>query len=149
MGNQLTPRPIFDTDEQTRKRMRSVRTADTSTEIIVRKLIHALGFRFRLHNKNLPGNPDIVLARYRTVVMVHGCFWHGHRECHKGRQTPSRNVSFWQGKIKYNVEKDDRITEARRSLGWRVIVIWECETKNRDQLTNRLEEELRQRDSNK
>ncbi|WP_311202876.1 very short patch repair endonuclease [Rhizobium sp. SRDI969] len=108
--------------------MRAVRSGDTNPELIVRKLLHALGFRFRLRRADLPGKPDIVLPRYQTVIFVHGCFWHRHT-C-KRASTPKTRTEFWEAKLAGNVARDRRVIDELRALGWRVVVIWECETRS-------------------
>jgi len=95
--------------------------------------MHALGFRFRLHSKGLPGKPDIVLPRYKTVIFVHGCFWHRHRGC-KVATTPKTNTEFWVEKFDRNVVRDERTREQLEGLGWRVIVVWECELRSANQV---------------
>ena len=97
---------------------------DTSPELIVRSTLHRLGYRFRLHVKKLPGKPDIVLAKHRTVIFVHGCFWHRHKGC-KQASTPKSNQAFWQEKFARNVERDRRNVRSLKQLGWKVIIIWE------------------------
>jgi DNA mismatch endonuclease (patch repair protein) len=109
------------------ERMRSIRSEDTKPEIRVRKVLQASGFRYRLHDHRLPGKPDIVLPRWKTVVLVHGCFWHGHR-C-KGSRVPSSNVDYWVRKIAGNKARDATNIATLESLGWRVYVLWECELK--------------------
>jgi len=114
-------------DRATRSRMMSgIRGRDTKPEIIVRKYLHAAGFRFRLAPKNLPGKPDIVLSKYRTAVFVHGCFWHRHSRC-RYATVPATNKSFWAEKFATNVERDHRVQQQLRRDGWRVLVIWECQ----------------------
>lgn len=105
-------------------RMASVRQAGTSPEVIVRRALHALGFRFRLNPATLPGRPDIVLPRYRVAVFVHGCFWHGHA-CRAGRM-PAVRTDYWRPKIQENRRRDRRKCDALRRLGWRVLTVWEC-----------------------
>lgn len=113
-------------DRATRSRMMSgIRGRDTKPEIIVRKYLHAAGLRFRLAPKNLPGKPDIVLSKYRTVVFVHGCFWHRHDGC-KYAAVPATNPAFWRKKFEDNVARDLRVRTLLEALGWRVIVVWEC-----------------------
>jgi DNA mismatch endonuclease (patch repair protein) len=94
--------------------------------MLVRRALHAGGRRFRLHRKDLPGRPDIALTKDRTIVLVHGCFWHCHRGCHISR-VPKTQPSFWQEKFKKNRARDERVQLALEALGWRVVVIWECE----------------------
>lgn len=122
--------------------MSRIRSKDTAPERAVRSLLHQLGFRFRLHRKDLPGHPDIVLPRYRSVVMVHGCFWHRHPGC-KFAYEPKSRVDFWERKFKRNVERDREVREQLENLGWRVLVVWECELRNIDALTKKLRRELR------
>lgn len=109
--------------------MSSIRSRDTAPEIKVRKALHALGFRFRLHRKDLPGNPDIVLFKYHTCIFVHGCFWHRHPGCHRSSM-PQTNAEFWQMKFDKNVARDKSVATQLEQLGWKVMVIWECETHN-------------------
>lgn len=113
--------------------MSRIKSRDTSTELTVRSVLHDMGYRFRLHRKDLPGNPDIVLPKYRTVIFVHGCFWHRHTEC-KYAYTPKSNVEFWEKKFKANVERDQNNNRILQELGWRIIVIWECQTQNLEPL---------------
>lgn len=114
-------------DRATRSRMMSgIRGRDTKPELVVRKYLHAHGLRYRIAPKDLPGKPDIVLPKYRTVVFVHGCFWHRHPGC-KYAATPSTNPDFWQRKFQTNVVRDERIRESLQQAGWRVLIIWECE----------------------
>jgi DNA mismatch endonuclease (patch repair protein) len=114
-------------DEKVSERMKQVRSSNTSIEIEVRKALYRLGYRFRLHIKSLPGTPDIVLKKHRTAIFVHGCFWHGHEKCAKGQRLPVKNFSFWQDKIKKNKARDEKTRTVLTKLGWRVLVIWECE----------------------
>jgi DNA mismatch endonuclease, patch repair protein len=108
--------------------MSKVQSQGTKPEIIVRKRLHSLGFRFRLHNRKLPGTPDIVLPRHHSVIFVHGCFWHHHKGCSKSK-LPSSNTEFWEAKIAENVRRDKKKIAQLKRLGWRVLIIWECETK--------------------
>lgn len=117
--------------------MRAVKRAHTKPEIIVRRALHALGLRFRLHRSDLPGSPDIVLPRLRTVVFVHGCFWHRHPAC-RYATTPKSRQEYWLPKFEANVERDARKEAQLRELGWRVVVIWACETKSLEALEARL-----------
>lgn len=121
--------------------MSGIRGKNTKPELAVRKALFAQGFRYRLHVKNLPGKPDIVLPKYRTVIFVHGCFWHGHN-CRLFR-IPSSNRAFWRAKIRRNQENDRKAVGALRKGGWRVISVWECGLRgrnqpNHEQLGNRL-----------
>lgn len=113
------------------KAMRSVHSENTTPEMAVRSFLHRHGFRFRLHAKNLPGHPDIVLPKYKTVVEVRGCFWHRHHGC-KNATTPSSNMAYWNAKFERNVKRDCENELRLKELGWRVIVIWECELKSPD-----------------
>ena len=117
--------------------MRAVKRAHTRPEIVVRQTLHALGFRFRLHRRDLPGSPDIVLPKFRTVVFVHGCFWHRHSDC-RYATTPKSRQEYWLPKFDANVERDARKEAQLRELGWRVLVMWECETKSLEALEARL-----------
>lgn len=123
--------------EQRRRCMQSIRGKDTKPEIKVRKLCHALGYRFRLHRRDLPGSPDLVFPRLRLCLFVHGCFWHRHSGC-KFAYEPKSRVEFWQNKFEGNVERDSRAESDLRQLGWRVEIIWECETRDSEQLAERL-----------
>lgn len=118
-------------DRATRSRMMSgIRGRDTKPEIVVRKYLHAAGLRFRLAPKNLPGKPDIVLPKYRTVVFVHGCFWHRHEGC-KYAAVPVANASFWREKFIENTARDIRVQKFLKEAGWQVIVFWECDLNHR------------------
>lgn len=110
--------------------MAGIRGKDTKPEVFVRRSLHAAGYRFRLHSKVLPGRPDIVLPRYRTVIFVNGCFWHGHEHCRLFRLPKSRQ-EFWQGKIASNKTRDALKTLELQKAGWKVITIWECALKGR------------------
>lgn len=114
------------------ERMSRIRSSNTAPEVALRCAMHAVGFRFRLHSKGLPGKPDIVLPRYKTVIFVHGCFWHRHRGC-KVATTPKTNTEFWVEKFDRNVVRDARTREQLEGLGWRVIVVWECELRSANQ----------------
>lgn len=111
--------------------MSRIRSKDTAPELAVRSLLHRNGFRFRLHVKELPGKPDIVLSKYKTVIDVRGCFWHRHPGC-KIATTPSTNTEYWLKKFAQNVERDRENEEKLKQLGWNVIVIWGCELKSVD-----------------
>jgi len=117
--------------------MRRVRGRDTTPEMKVRKALTALGVRYRLHRKDLPGNPDIVLPGRRLAIFVHGCFWHGH-DCARGARVPQQNRDYWVAKVGRNMARDAKSTEALATLGWRVEVIWECELKDAQALQDRL-----------
>lgn len=106
--------------------MSRVRSRDTTPELVVRRALHQAGFRYRLHCKDLPGSPDIVLPKYRTVVQVHGCFWHGHY-CSRGNRLPHTNTEYWRRKIQRNRDRDESTRRALSETGWRVVIIWECD----------------------
>jgi DNA mismatch endonuclease (patch repair protein) len=116
------------TQEERSALMRRVGRANTKPELAVRRALHAHGYRFRLHRKDLPGTPDIVLPRYRLAIFVHGCFWHGHQGCSKAR-LPTSRTGWWAEKIERNRLRDKRDEEALEKLGWTVLTIWECEIK--------------------
>ena len=109
--------------------MSRIRSENTKPEKLVRSLLYKAGYRFRIHRKDLPGKPDIVLSKYKTVIFVHGCFWHYHSDCREGR-IPSTNSNFWKNKLSKTVERDKKHQNELRELGWKVIVIWECEVES-------------------
>ena len=111
---------------------------NTRPEVAVRRLLHGLGYRFRLHRRDLPGKPDVVLPKWRTVVLIHGCFWHRHEGCPNTR-TPKSRIDFWTRKFVENVRRDQFAREKLESLGWRVLIVWECELRDIETLTNRIE----------
>lgn len=117
--------------------MAAIRTRDTAPELTVRRIAHRMGLRFRLHPKDLPGRPDVVLPKHRLVVFVHGCFWHRHAGC-RYATTPKSRIAFWTEKFAANVARDARHEAALRELGWRVLVIWECETRDAGTVERRL-----------
>lgn len=117
--------------------MSSVKSRDTKPEVRVRSAAHQLGLRFRLHRKDLPGRPDLVFPRWRVVIFVHGCFWHQHSGCSRAT-IPQSNHEFWREKFRKNMERDAQNLRDLIELGWRPEIIWECETKSRDQLIDRL-----------
>lgn len=119
--------------------MRAVKSANTTPELVVRRLVHAQGYRYRLHRRDLPGQPDLVFARLGRAVQVHGCFWHRHA-CEAGRSTPATRLDYWQAKFARNVARDRRSLRALRRRGWSVLVVWECQTRlsNRAALERRL-----------
>lgn len=130
----------MDTYSSTRRSeiMSRIRDKDTKPEVRVRRALHRMGYRFRLHSKNLPGSPDVVLPKWKTVVLVHGCFWHGCKKCDRGTRVPKTNTDFWLEKIAVNKRRDRRVRSALRAAGWRVIVVWACQTENARKLTARL-----------
>ena len=117
--------------------MRAVPRTNSKPEVQVRKLLHGLGLRFRLHRHDLPGTPDIVLPRHQTIIFVHGCFWHRHWHCPKATM-PKRQIEFWRDKFDRNVDRDKKNNRLLERSGWRVIIIWECETKTPRDLEKRL-----------
>lgn len=117
---------VTQSDHQRSRIMAGVRRTNTRPEIAVRSLLHRNGFRFRLHRRDLPGTPDIVLPRYRTAIFVHGCFWHRHPDCRKAT-VPASNKEFWLQKFANNVARDGKAIIRLRTMGWRVLVVWECE----------------------
>lgn len=121
--------------------MRRVRGKDTTPEMAVRSLLHRLGFRYRLHRPDLPGKPDIVLPKYKAVVFVHGCFWHRHAGCSRA-STPTTRRDYWLPKFRRTVERDKRNHELLRRSGWNVIVVWECELRDIQQLAARLPQQI-------
>ena len=121
--------------------MSRIRSANTRPELKVRSLLHRMGYRFRLHRKDLPGRPDIVLPGKRTVILVHGCYWHRHRGC-KLAYEPKSNREFWESKFNENIKRDNRTQSQLQELNWRVITVWECETRNLEVLASRLAEEI-------
>ncbi|WP_264212990.1 very short patch repair endonuclease [Leisingera thetidis] len=130
MADTLTP-------ERRSANMARIRAKDTKPEMLVRRLVHGLGYRYRLHRKDLPGKPDLVFGPRRKVIFVHGCFWHQH-SCPAGRIPASRR-SYWEPKLLRNKQRDAEQQAVLQAAGWQVLTIWECETKDRDALQNRLE----------
>lgn len=117
--------------------MAAIRSRNTKPEMIVRRLVHRLGFRFRLHRRDLPGRPDLVFPRLRKIVEVRGCYWHMH-DCSFGRVTPRTNANFWHVKRSGNVRRDMRNLARLRALGWEVLVVWECQTRDLSALKGKL-----------
>lgn len=128
--------------------MSRIRSRDTVPELAVRSVLHRLGYRFRLHRRDLPGCPDIILTRLRTVIFVHGCFWHRHQRC-RYAYTPKTRRAFWQKKFADNVDRDHRVKAALRKLGWHIIVVWECQTEDTSNLEVRLTRGLQSSSANK
>lgn len=116
------------TPEQRRFNMQQIKGTNTKPEILLRKLLFSKGFRYRINNKNLPGKPDIVLKKYKTVIFVNGCFWHGHENC-RYYVIPKTRTEFWTDKINGNKKRDKKNTELLIKMGWKVITVWECELK--------------------
>jgi DNA mismatch endonuclease (patch repair protein) len=129
MADNLTP-------AQRSYTMSRVRSTDTTPELVVRRLSYALGYRHRLHRRDLPGTPDLVYPCRRKAIFVHGCFWHGHG-CSRDR-TPASNRTYWNAKRRRNKERDRRNQARLRALGWKVLLIWECELRNRERLRKRI-----------
>jgi DNA mismatch endonuclease, patch repair protein len=122
--------------------MGQVGSKNTKPELIVRSLLHRQGYRFRLHRKELPGKPDVVLPKYKTVIFIHGCFWHRHANC-PDASTPKTRTDFWLKKFSENKVRDEKNQTSLLSRGWNVIVVWECETAKLDKLAARLNKELK------
>ena len=134
------------TASQRHRCMSRIRGKNTKPEIMVRKWLHARGFRFRLHNKKLPGSPDVVLPKYGVAIMVNGCFWHGHKGCRYATK-PKTNVEFWETKIARNRHRDEVTNAHLEALGWHVITVWECELRGKSIVASRLDalaEEIRE-----
>ncbi|MCL4736355.1 MAG: DNA mismatch endonuclease Vsr [Candidatus Omnitrophica bacterium] len=124
--------------------MSRIRSKNTSPELSVRSLLHKSGFRFRLHQRDLPGNPDIVLPKYRTVIFVHGCYWHRHKNC-PFAYTPKSRADFWSRKFEGNVKRDALSKKNLKKLGWKVIIVWECQTRKIESLARHLSNQLKKR----
>lgn len=122
--------------------MSRIRGKDTSPEKLVRSALHQMGFRFSLHRADLPGKPDIVLPKYQTVVFVHGCFWHQHKGC-KRCSIPKSNAEYWRSKLQRNVKRFIDVSKQLSAKGWRIIVVWECKTKNPGKLKKNLAKKIR------
>lgn len=124
-------------DELRSRTMRAVRSKNTKPELIVRRLVHAMGFRFRLHRKDLPGSPDLVFPGRRKVIFVHGCFWHGH-DCARGARQPKTNAEYWIAKITRNRKRDNETYRLLSEAGWTPCIIWECELRDVQHLRQKL-----------
>ena len=122
--------------------MRAVRSTNTTPELRVRKLVHSMGCRYRLHRRDLPGTPDLVFPSRRTVLFVHGCFWHGHT-CKRGARVPKSNIDYWLSKVARNKARDQANIEKLTNNGWKVITVWECEIADLSQLKERLSAEFK------
>lgn len=131
------------TPDQRQRNMAAIRSASTKPELKLRHIMWSLGFRYRINDKKLPGKPDIVLPKYRTVIFVHGCFWHGHKDC-KNASIPKTNTDFWTAKITRNQERDQEVWRQLEAKGWSVIVVWECQLKKAvlEETIRRVEEEI-------
>lgn len=119
--------------------MGRVKQKDTKPELVVRSILHCLGYRYRLHRKDLPGTPDITLPKYRTVIFVNGCFWHKH-DCRRGQSVPKTRTEYWVSKIQKNVERDTKAYASLSELGWKILVIWECQTRDNSKLVTLLKQ---------
>ena len=126
-----------ETPENRSRIMRAVKGRDTSLEMTIRRLIYSMGYRYRLHRKDLPGTPDLVFSSRRSVLFLNGCFWHGH-DCKRGARVPKTNVDYWRNKIARNISRDMQNQAALQAQGWRVLVIWECQIKDESALKRRL-----------
>ncbi|MCE7990094.1 MAG: DNA mismatch endonuclease Vsr [Caldilinea sp. CFX5] len=128
--------------EQRSSTMSRVKSGNTKPERIVRSLLHKIGYRFRLQRKDLPGTPDIVLPKYRSVIFVHGCFWHGHPGCPRAAR-PTTRPEFWNHKLDHNIERDRKAQEELQRLGWRVLIVWQCELRDLTELEAKLRQFLK------
>ena len=129
------------TKQQRSYNMSRIKGKNTKPEILIRKIIHRMGYRFRLHRKDLPGKPDLVLPRLNKIVFVHGCFWHMHN-CRYGKVTPKTRAEFWQTKREGNVKRDKRNIRLLKKQDWQVLVVWECQIRNIEKLRKRIAEFL-------
>jgi DNA mismatch endonuclease (patch repair protein) len=127
----------MESPEVRRRTMQAVKSKDTTPELLVRSLVHRMGYRFRLHREDLPGKPDLVFPGMHKVIFVHGCFWHGHN-CPRGARVPKKNRDYWRNKIGRNQDRDIKILHALKSSGWRAMVLWECELRDQQRLEVRL-----------
>ena len=134
----------METSEIRRRTMQAVKSKDTGPELTVRSLVHGMGYRFRLHRKNLPGKPDLVFPRLRKVIFVHGCFWHGH-DCTRGARVPVQNRVYWTKKIERNKVRDEDVQAALTAAGWEVFVLWECEIRDQEWMGRQLRKFLGRR----
>jgi len=131
------PNMFPDVPEVVRRRMAHIRSSGSRPELAVRSTLHALGYRFRLHRRDLPGCPDLVLASRRKVIFVHGCFWHRHT-CPLARKVPATRQEYWGPKLKRNVERDKAALESLAEMGWEALIVWECETRHLSTMTDQL-----------
>jgi DNA mismatch endonuclease (patch repair protein) len=125
------------TPEQRKRTMRSVHSEHTKPEMVVRRLVHRMGYRYRLHRRDLPGNPDLAFPGRKKVIFVHGCFWHGH-DCAHGRKRPKANATYWNQKLDRNLARDLKNQTLLRQNGWDVMIIWECELRDLDGMRERI-----------
>jgi len=124
--------------------MSHVSGKDTKPELIVRSILHRMGFRFRLYRKDLPGNPDITLPKHKKIIFIHGCFWHGHENCPRSKR-PHSNKDFWDEKLDKNIARDKANIEELNSLGWSVLVVWTCEVRKGEALSEKLHSFLKEK----
>jgi DNA mismatch endonuclease (patch repair protein) len=129
-------------NEERSRIMRAVKSRNTAPELHVRRLVHGLGYRFRLHRKDLPGSPDLVFPGPKKVIFVHGCFWHGH-SCARGARIPQTNTAYWTEKVARNRLRDKKVTRLLKGTGWRHLIVWECEIKQPERLRRKIEKFLR------
>jgi DNA mismatch endonuclease (patch repair protein) len=127
---------VFDKGKRSRI-MGSIKGKNTKPELLVRSMLHKMGYRFRLHRKDLPGNPDIILPKFKKVIFVHGCFWHGHDKCKRSKR-PSTNREFWNEKLNKNIDRDKRNNEELNNKGWESLIVWTCEIKDKELLKQKL-----------
>jgi DNA mismatch endonuclease (patch repair protein) len=132
------------TKEKRSWNMSRIRSKETAPEIAFRKLIHRAGFRYRLYDKTLPGKPDLVLKKYRTVVFIHGCFWHHHKNCQRATR-PKTHKKYWNAKIEGNVERDRKNVKVLKNAGWQVFIVWECELKDLEKVLQRFKDFVKSR----
>jgi len=125
------------TKEKRSQIMSKIKGKDTKPEKVVRSLLHQMGYRFRLHRRDLPGNPDIVLPKYKKAIFVHGCFWHGHDGCPRSKR-PNTNKKFWNEKLSKNIKRDKRNQNELRKLGWQPLVVWQCQIKDIENLNEEI-----------
>lgn len=124
--------------ETRRRTMQAIKSKDTGPEMLVRRLVYAQGYRYRLHRRDLPGCPDLIFGRLKKVIFVNGCFWHGH-DCQRGARVPVQNRPYWTQKVARNRERDQTAQLALKSLGWEVLVLWECELKDKERIVMQIE----------
>jgi DNA mismatch endonuclease (patch repair protein) len=134
---------VFSKDKRSQI-MSRVGGKNTKPELIVRSLLHRMGYRFRIHRTDLPGNPDVSLPRHKKIIFVHGCFWHGHAECSRAKR-PSTNQEFWQKKLDKNIERDRQNRDKLEALGWSILVIWQCEVKDLERVEQKIESFMRKK----
>lgn len=126
--------------------MSKVKGKNTKPELIVRSMLHKMGYRFRLYRKDLPGNPDITLQKFKKVIFVHGCFWHGHEKCKRSKR-PTTNREFWDKKLNKNLLRDKKNIEELKNKGWELIIVWTCEVKDKNRLKRKLSEFLMEKNN--